>query len=109
MIIDEGHYIVTNYPFQIKPKFSRLGSIIEILTEELIINFVFDVSIRYLLGFKEDKIWRKYNLSPNHNDVSSFDNFFLECDIDKGMTYKQKTKWNNPKMDNDGQSGLQIC
>ena len=30
IIIDESHFTVTNYPFTIKPKFSNLGSIIEI-------------------------------------------------------------------------------
>ena len=35
-------------------------------------------------------IFKEYNLSPNPVDILSFDNIFLECDIAKGMIYKQK-------------------
>ena len=50
-VIDEEHYTEANYPFTIKPKFSTLGSIIEILPQGPIISFMFDDSIRDLLGF----------------------------------------------------------
>ena len=32
IVIDQEHYTETNYPFNIKPNFSTLGSIIEIST-----------------------------------------------------------------------------
>ena len=51
IIIDKGHYTETNYPFTIKPNFSTLGSIIEISPQGPIISFLFDDSIRDLLGF----------------------------------------------------------
>ena len=49
--IDEGHYTEAKYPFKIKPNFSTLGSIIEISPQVPIISFMFDDSIRDLLGF----------------------------------------------------------
>ena len=49
--IDEGHYTEANYPFKIKPNFSTLGSIIEISPQGPIISFMFDDSIKNLLGF----------------------------------------------------------
>ena len=51
IIIDEEHYTETNYPFTIEPNFSTLGSIIEISPQGLIISFMFDDSMRDLLGF----------------------------------------------------------
>ena len=50
-IIDEGHYTEANYPFTIQPNFSKLGSTIEISPQGPIISFMFDDSIRDLLGF----------------------------------------------------------
>ena len=38
--IDEEHYTESNYPFTIKPKFSTLGSIIEISVHSRISNYV---------------------------------------------------------------------
>ena len=88
IIIDKGYYSENNYPFQIKPNFSTLGSIIEILAERPIFSFVFNGSIRSLLGFEEGIIWREYKLSPNPVDILSFDNIFLEGDIVQGMIFK---------------------
>ena len=51
IIIDEEHFTEANYPFTIKPNFSTLGSIIEISPQGPIISFMFDDSIRDLLGF----------------------------------------------------------
>ena len=53
IIIDEGHYTETNYPFTIKPIFSNLCSIISISSQGPIIGFVFDDSIGSLLGYNE--------------------------------------------------------
>ena len=50
-IIDEEHYTEANYPFKIKPNFSTLGSIIEILPQGPIISFMFNFSTKDLLGF----------------------------------------------------------
>ena len=89
-IIDEGHFTKADYPFQIKPNFSTLGSITTIVPQRPIISFVFNDSIRNLSGFRETILYEDYNLSPNPVDILSFDNFFLECDIAKRMIYKQK-------------------
>ena len=59
IIIHKGHYTETNYPFRIKPNFSTLGSIEEILTPGPQISFVFDDSIGVLLGFIEILVWGK--------------------------------------------------
>ena len=39
IIIDEGHYTESDYPFYIKPDFSTLGSIIEISQQGPVITF----------------------------------------------------------------------
>ena len=87
-IIDQKHYTETNYPFNIKPNFSTLGSIIEISTQGPVITFLPDDSIRDLLGFSKTTIFEEYNLSPNPVDILSFDNIFLECDNAQGMIFK---------------------
>ena len=51
IIFEEGHYTELNYPYKIKPKFSTLGSIIEISPQGPTIFFMFADSIRDLLGF----------------------------------------------------------
>ena len=51
IIISEEHYTQANYPFKIKPNFSTLGSIIQISPQGPIVSFMFDDSIRDLLGF----------------------------------------------------------
>ena len=88
IIIEKGHYTENNYPFKIKPNFSTLGSIVEILSPGPQISFVSDDSIGSLLGFNEILVWGKYNLSDNPVDILSFDNIFLECDIAQGMIFK---------------------
>ena len=90
IIIDEGHYTEANYPFTIKPNFSTLGPIIEISPQGPIINFMFDVSIRDLLGFNARTFYEDYTLSNNPVDILSFDKIFLECDIAQGMIFKGK-------------------
>ena len=90
IIIHKGRYTETNYAFRIKPNFSTLGSIVEILTPGPQISFVFDVSFGILLGFKEILVWGKYNLSDNPVDILSFDNVFIECNIAQGMIFKRK-------------------
>ena len=90
IIIDEEHYTEANYPFTIKPKFSTLGSIIEISTQGPVITFVPDDSIRDLLGFNRTTIFEEYNLSPNPVDILSFDNIFLESNIARGMLFRGK-------------------
>ena len=88
IIIDQGHYSESNYPFEIKPNFSTLGSIIEINQTGPINSFVMENSIRNLLGFDETIFYNEYNLSPNPVDILSFDNIFVECDIAQGMIFK---------------------
>ena len=90
IIINEEHYTESNYPFTIKPKFSTLGSKIEISTEGPVINFVLDDRIRDFLGFNKTSIYEENNFSPNLVDTLSFDNIFLECDIALGMIFKAK-------------------
>ena len=85
ILIDEEHFAESDYSFQIKPKFSTPGFIIEISPQGPIINFVFDDSIGNLLGFDETILYKEYNLSPNPVEILSFDNFLPECDIAKGM------------------------
>ena len=63
IIIDEAHFTEANYPFTIKPKFSTLGSNIEISPQGPIISFMFDDSIRDLLGFNARTLYEEYNLS----------------------------------------------
>ena len=88
IIIDKEHYTVSNYPFEIKPNFSTLGSIIEISPQGPIISFMFDDSIKDLLGFHAVTLYEEYNLSTSPVDILSFDNIFLECDIAQGMIFK---------------------
>ena len=81
IIIEKGYYSEIDYPFRIKPNFSTLGSIVEILTPGPQLSFVFDDSIGNLLGFNEILVWGNYNLSDNPVDILSFDNIFIECNI----------------------------
>ena len=90
IIIDEGYFITSDYPFLIKPNFSTLGCIIEISNEESAISFIRDNSIRDLLGSNKTSIYEKYNLSPNPVDIISFDNVFIETNIAQGTIFKQK-------------------
>ena len=87
---DEGHFTEANYPFTIKANFATLGSIIEISPEGPIISFMFDNSMRKLLGFLARTIFEEYNLSPNLVEILLFDKIFLECNIAKGMIFKGK-------------------
>ena len=90
IVIDEEHYTEANYPFTIKPNFSTLGSIIEISPQGPIISFMFDDSIRDLLGFNARTLYEEYTLSNNPVDILSFDNIFIECNIARGMIFKGK-------------------
>ena len=69
IIIDEEHYTEANYPFTIKPKFSTLGSILEISPQGPIISFMFDDSIKDLLGFNARTLYEEYTLSNNPVDI----------------------------------------
>ena len=80
----------SNYPFQIKPKFSIPVFVIEISPQGPIISFVFDDSIRNLLDFNETILFKERSLSPNPVDILSNDIIFLERDIAKGRICKQK-------------------
>ena len=90
IIVNDGHFNEENYPFVIKPNFSTLGSIIEILNQESAISFRPDDSIGSLLGFNKRTIYEEYNLSDNPVDIFSFDNIFIETDIARGMIFKGK-------------------
>ena len=90
IIIDEEHYTEAIYPFNIKPNFSTLGSIIEISTQGPVITFIPDDSIGNLLGFDKTTIFEEYNLSPNPVDILSFDNIFIDTNIAQGLIFKGK-------------------
>ena len=87
-IIEKGCYRENEYPFGIKPSFTTLGNIIQILPQRPIIGFVFEDSIGNILGFNETILWQEYNLSPNPFDILSFDNIFSECDNAQDMIFK---------------------
>ena len=89
-LIDKCHYTEAENPFTIKPNFSTLGSVIEINPQGIKIGFVFDDSIRNLLGFRETMLFIKNNLSDKPVDVLSFDEIFLECEIARGMLFRGK-------------------
>ena len=76
-VIDKSHYSGNEYPFTIKPIFSTLGSIIETSPKGPIISFLFDGSIRDLLGFHAITLYKEHNLSANPVDFLSFDSIFL--------------------------------
>ena len=89
--IIEGHFTESNYPFQIRPNFSNLGSIIEIdVGIGRTIDFNPDNSIPDLLGFTPKFLNKGYNLSDHPVDILSFDKIFLECNIAQGMIFKGK-------------------
>ena len=90
IIIDEEHYTEANYPFTIKPNFSTLGSIIKISPQGPILSFMFDDSIKDLLGFNTRTLYEEYTLSNNPVDILSFDNIFIECHFARGMIFKGK-------------------
>ena len=90
ILIDEEHYTEANYPFTIKPIFSTLGSIIETSPQGPIISFMFDDSIKHLLGFNARTFCEEYTPPDNPVDILSFDNIFLECKIAQGMIFKGK-------------------
>ena len=90
IIIEEGHITEAFYPFSIKPKFSTLGSIIEITNPNFFIDFTYDNTIRSLLGFNAVIFEDEYNLSNNPVDILSFDNIFLEYNIAQGMIFTGK-------------------
>ena len=88
--IDKEHFTENDYPFERKPNFSTLGSIIELSQPGVVIGFVFNDSIGKLLGFGETLLYKKYNLSPNAVDILSFDNIFIHTDFAQGMIFKGK-------------------
>ena len=88
--IEKGHFSETNHPCTIKPNFSTIGSIREKSPQGPIISFMFDDSIRDLLGFHAITLHEEYILSPIPVDILSFDNSFLECDIAHGLSFKGK-------------------
>ena len=90
IIIDEEHYTEAKYPFTRKPNFSTLGSFIEISPQGPIISFMFDDSIKDLLGFNARTLYEEYTPSDNPVDILSFDNIFLECNIAQGIIFKGK-------------------
>ena len=58
-LIDKCHYTEAENPFTIKPNFSTLGSVIELSPQGAKIGFVFDDSIRNLLGFRDTMLFKK--------------------------------------------------
>ena len=90
VIIDEGHYTESDYPFKIKPDFNTLGSIVEISPQGPVKTFIPNESIGELLGFNKITIYEEYNISQNPVDIISFDNIFIETNIARGMIFKGK-------------------
>ena len=90
IVIDEGHFTESDYPFQIKLNFSTLRSTLQFSPQGPIIGSMFDDSIRDLLGFKPKVKHEEYNLSDYPVDILSFDKIFLECDLAQGMIFKGK-------------------
>ena len=89
IIIDEEillKQIIHSQSNQISPQ----GSFIEISPQGPIISFMFDDSIRDLLGFHAITLYEEYDLSSNPVDILSFDNVFLETNIAQGMICKGK-------------------
>ena len=91
-IFEEGCFTRANYPFTIKPKFSALGSFIEIspIFTCSQIAFTPDDGISDLLGFKRKVIHEEDNLSDYLDNILSFDNVFLVTDVAQGMIFKGK-------------------
>ena len=58
IIIDKGHFTESDYPFRIKQNFSTLRIITEKSPQGSIIGFVLDDSIRNLLGFNENSLYK---------------------------------------------------
>ena len=89
--LDKSPYTEAENPFTIKPNFNTLGSVIEKKPQGAIIGFVFDDSIRNLLGLSENMLFKEYILSNNLVDILSFDKFFFERDIARGrMLFRGK-------------------
>ena len=58
IIIAKGHYTEAEYPFLITANFKTLGSNIERKPKGAIIGFVFDDSLRNLLGFRDTILFK---------------------------------------------------
>ena len=86
--IDEGHFTKVDFPFTIKPNFSTLGNIMGFLGQEPKISFLPNDSTRDLLAFSSTTIYEENILSHDLVDISSFGNFFSECDITQGLIFK---------------------
>ena len=84
--------------------FQTLGSIIEKSNQGPVISLVPDVSMRDLLGFKANTVYKK-NPPPNPVDILSFDNFVLKCDVAQGMIYRGKRSVQNPNLTTDVDPG----
>ena len=59
IIMAEGHFSENDDQFTIKPNLSTLGFLIEISPQRPLMSFVFDDSIRNLLGFHETILYKK--------------------------------------------------
>ena len=105
IFIDKGHYSESNYPFNIKPNFSTLGSIVEIYQSGPIFSFETENSIGKLLGCDETILYNEYNSSPNPVDILSFDNIFTHTDIAQGMIFKGKRSGINQNFTMDADPG----
>ena len=66
IIINEGYFTTTDYPFIIKPNFSTLGPFIEISNEQSAISFIPDDSIRIFWDLARLQYMKKifYHLIP---------------------------------------------
>ena len=88
---EEGYMTEEDYPFTIKPFFSRVDSIKEIERGRgWQVSFVQDDTFSDLLGFKPKFFHDEYKLSDHPVDILSFENSFLETDIAQGLICKGK-------------------
>ena len=88
IIIDEGYYTESDYPFYIKPDFNTIGGIREVSPQGPVITFVPNDSIEELLEFNKTTIYGEYNFLQNPVDIISFDNIFIETDVAQGMIFR---------------------
>ena len=91
LIIEKGHFTKLDHPFTTKPKFSTLGTIIEISGQEPIFSFTPNDKIQDLSGFIASTINEGNNLSLNLVVILSFDKNFNETDTANGMIFKGET------------------
>ena len=62
LIIGKEHITEADYPFTIEPKFSILGSFMEISKHKPLFSFLPDDCLRNLLGYNAVTLYEEYKL-----------------------------------------------